>query len=406
MAGPSATAASEAKLVAFDLPPDLAEVSLKRFSLQSSREVLFAADVTDGIRTNAVKGRMTPAEALRSMLAKTGLIAVADAKTGAFSVRREGREDTKNDGGAVTSRPAAEGSASPAPRAGGVVGTIIGRIYKPATGEYARNVEVRILGTDRITESDAGGSYRFEGVTAGDLDLVVTSIGYLPATARVEVAPGQITTHDFNLVGRGVTRDGTVQLEALQVVAEREGHAKALQDQKRAMNIGNVVGSEVFGDTSEGNVGEFLKYLPGVELDYVSNDARGPRLRGMDAQYVGVTLDGVKLASADAFGLTVGTENGGTDGSRAFGFESVSFSGIDSVEVFKTLSADLDADAPAGAINLRSKRAFDRKGRRISWMMSLAGNSAEMYLRNRGPGDGDRHKIRPGGMLEYRGIAR
>ena len=107
MAGPSATAASEAKLVAFDLPPDLAEVSLKRFSLQSSREVLFAADVTDGIRTNAVKGRMTPAEALRSMLAKTGLIAVADAKTGAFSVRREGREDTKNDGGAVTSRPAA-----------------------------------------------------------------------------------------------------------------------------------------------------------------------------------------------------------------------------------------------------------------------------------------------------------
>ncbi len=404
LAGALTAAAADSKTVAFDLPSDLAEVSLKRFSVQSSREVLFAAQVTDGIRTNAVKGRMTPTEALRTMLAKTGLVAVPDARTGAFSVRKEAGEETKNDHGAVTSRPVAPGHAPTAAPVGAGTSTISGRIYKPATGEYARSAGVRIVGTDRVAESDSDGTYRFSNLPAGEFELVVASIGYEPALGRVQVAAGESATRDFNLVARGVMRDGALQLETFQVTGEREGHAKALQDQKRSMNIGNVVGSEIFGDTSEGNAGEFLKYLPGVELDYVSNDARGPRLRGMDAQYVGVTLDGMKLASADAFGLTVGTENGGTDGSRAFGFESVSFSGVDSVEVFKTLSADLDADAPAGAINLRSKRAFDRKGRRVSWMFNLSGNSAEMYLRNRGPGDSDRHKIRPGGMLEYSDI--
>src|SRR5688572_27407492 len=109
LAMPCATAAGDAKLVTFDLPPDLAEVSLKRFSSQASREVLFAASVTDGIRTNAVKGRMTPGEALRAMLAKTGLIAVADATTGAFSVRKEDSAESKNGEGAISTRPAPKG---------------------------------------------------------------------------------------------------------------------------------------------------------------------------------------------------------------------------------------------------------------------------------------------------------
>lgn len=400
-----AASASDSRLINFDLPPDMAEISLKRFSSQASREVLFSASIVDGIRTNAVKGRMTPTEALHRLLARTGLVAVSDARTGAFSVKKEDGAESKNDPGAATNRPVESAPRPASARTSARTGTIMGVVYKPATGEFARNAEVRIRGTNRIAISDTDGAYRIENAPGGEVELVATSIGYEPSTVRVHVRPGEIAVQDLNLLARGVTRsDGTVQLESFEVVAEREGHAKALQDQKRSMNISNVVGSEIFGDTSEGNVGEFLKYLPGIELDYVSNDARGPRLRGMDPQYVGVTLDGVKLASADAFGLVVGTENGGTDGSRAFGFESVSFSGIDSVEVFKTLSADLDADAPAGAINLRSKRAFDRKGRRISWMFNLSGNSAEMYVKNLGPGDGERHKIRPGGMFEFSDI--
>src|SRR5688572_11110900 len=47
----------------FDLSPDVAERSLKVFSQQSGREVLFATDTANGVKTNPVKGNFTPQEA-------------------------------------------------------------------------------------------------------------------------------------------------------------------------------------------------------------------------------------------------------------------------------------------------------------------------------------------------------
>ena len=48
----------------FDVPADLAERSLKRFSEQASREVIFPTKLVENIRTNAVRGRHALREAL------------------------------------------------------------------------------------------------------------------------------------------------------------------------------------------------------------------------------------------------------------------------------------------------------------------------------------------------------
>ncbi|MBI4622258.1 MAG: hypothetical protein HY736_03425 [Verrucomicrobia bacterium] len=86
------------------------------------------------------------------------------------------------------------------------------------------------------------------------------------------------------------------------------------------MNVTTSVAFAVYGDVADGNVGEFLKFLPGVDLEYVDAETRGPRLGGLDPQYAGVTLDGSKLASADAFASYNGMINGGTgDAVRSVG---------------------------------------------------------------------------------------
>jgi TonB-dependent receptor len=283
-------------------------------------------------------------------------------------------------------------------------GVVTGKVLKPATGEYARYAEVSVNGTALHTETDEEGSFRLAGVAAGEITLVVSMPGYQTAIAQVTVPAGQTVVRNIDLhsaQGRS-GEDEAVSLEKLDVSAEAEGQAKSYRNQRRSMNIGEHVSSDEFGEVAEGNVGEFLKHLPGVELEYVQFDARGPRLRGLDPQYVGVTMDGVKLASADAFNATVGSDNAGNEGSRAFGFESISLSSIDSVEVFKSLSADLDADAPAGTINLRSKRAFERQGQRIAYTLSANANSEEFHLkRTSGPGEEKTFKTRPSGSLEY-----
>ena len=62
-------------------------------------------------------------------------------------------------------------AAARAQNAGGA-GTVQGRIFNPATGEYVRNAEVRVQGTDRVTYSEEGGSYVLANVPAGTLSRV------------------------------------------------------------------------------------------------------------------------------------------------------------------------------------------------------------------------------------------
>ena len=281
----------------------------------------------------------------------------------------------------------------------GSPGTITGRILNPATCEYVRNAEVRIESSNRSVVSEAGGVYRLTQVPAGEVTVRVSYIGYAPITATLSVEPGATVTRDFELTARGDATESTpLQLSKFTVSGEREGNAKAIMEQRNSMNITNTVASETFGDVSEGNIGEFLKHLPGVEIDLNADKVQGVRLRGLGSEYTAVTIDGISLAGSDA--------NGGAAGNaRAFNFEQITLSSLDSIEVFKTVSADQEANAPAGTINLRSKRAFDRKGRRISWQASVSAFSEDLtFDRTFGPDDRKKRKLRPGGSLEYSDI--
>jgi hypothetical protein len=74
---------------AYDLPAGPAERSLKLFSKQSGREVLFATQAVRTVQTRAVRGEMTAREALEQLLAGTDLAAFHDERTDVFSVRRK-----------------------------------------------------------------------------------------------------------------------------------------------------------------------------------------------------------------------------------------------------------------------------------------------------------------------------
>jgi len=255
-------------------------------------------------------------------------------------------------------------------------GTVQGRVFNPASGSYVRNAEVRLEGTQQVTFTEGDGSFQFLNVMVGSTTITVTFTGYNTAKETFTVTAGQTAVREINLTSAAAapaTKDGVVQLTAYTVSSEREGNAKAIQAQRAAMNITTSVASDIFGDVTAGNVGEFLKYLPGVDLDYVEPEARGPRLGGMDGQYVGVAVDGMRTANADA-------NRGGGASSRATSFEGFSITSIESIEINWTSTPANDADTPAGNINMRTKRAFDRKGRQVSYNFSSSFNSEEFRL--------------------------
>lgn len=279
-------------------------------------------------------------------------------------------------------------------------GSITGRIFNQANGEYVRDAEVRVSGTNLSASTEPGGYYRLVNVPAGPATVLVSYPGITNVTTEVTVTAGETATQDFTLSGG---ESATLQLETFRVTTEREGNAKALAQQRKSMTVGRSVAADTFGDVTEGNVGEFLKFLPGIELEYVEADTRGPRIGGMSPEYAGVSIDGMKLASADAFVQYGSTENGSTgSATRSFGFEQISINSIESIEINRVTGADVDADSPAGNINLKTKRAFDRKGRHVAWNFGTVLNSEEFRLgKSKGPSDRDSRKAKPNYSLSY-----
>lgn len=268
-------------------------------------------------------------------------------------------------------------------------GSVSGRVANAGTGAYLRNAEVRIVGTDRVTTTADNGQYTFSGLPAGAVSIAVTYPGLDPQQQTVTVAGGA-TTLDFNLTTAGY---GEVQrLSAFVVGSEREGNAKAIVDQKQAANLKTVIASDAFGSVSEDNVGEFLKYMSGLTIDYVENDARQVRVRGLSAKYASVTIDGNPVASAD-FGIATG---------RGFQFEQVSLSTVDTIELNKSPMADQPADSLAGTINVKSKSALNQKGRRIRYSASMTFNEFAFQLgKTMGWDNQERYKALPNGSLEF-----
>ncbi len=280
-------------------------------------------------------------------------------------------------------------------RAQTATGTIAGRVLNQGTGEYLRNAVVTVVGTPLSVAAEAGGVYALSGVPAGPQRVRFTYAGLDVKEETVIVSPGETLALDVSL--SSASYDGVVKLSQFVVASEREGNAKAIMEQKQSIEAKRVLATDTFGSISEGNVGEFLKYLPGVLIDYVEADARSVSLGGLDPKYTSVTLDGAPLASS---GMAAAS---GSGANRAFEFEQMSINSIEMVELSRTPQPENPGSALAGVVNLRSKGAFDRAGRLISVRAGVAFNSMSGQPWKKQPGwdDEDHYRIQPNWGLDY-----
>lgn len=267
----------------------------------------------------------------------------------------------------------------------GAAGSISG-VVSDASGRYLEGAEVAIAGTALRTTSEREGVFRFPTVPAGTHTLTVSYPGMSASSQTVNVAAGQAAIVRTNL------SSDTVMLEAFTVNTSKEGMAQAIALQKASFNQKLVAASDQFGDISEGNVGEYLKFLPGIGIDYTANDARAVSLRGMNPIFTNVTVDGGRVAS--------GTSSGD---SRRFELEQVAINNVETIEVFKTMTPDMSADNTGGQVNLVTKSAFDREAKtQFNYNVSLTGNADNLSFSKRGAwGNGPQLLIRPNIDLNY-----
>jgi TonB-dependent receptor len=120
-------------------------------------------------------------------------------------------------------------------------------------------------------------------------------------------------------------------------------------DQKHNSNVTReVITANDAGKLPDQNVGEVVSRAPGVAVADDQGEGRYVVIRGLDPSLAAVRINGQDAAAPE------------TD-TRSIKLDTVPTGLIGSVEVIKNQTAEYDANAIAGAVNIKTLSAFDRK---------------------------------------------
>ena len=352
----------------FDLPAGDAVDTLRRAAQQAGREIMFPAGTVRGVRTAAVRGEFTLEDAVRRMIAGTPLVLVRDQQTGALAIDRS----------ASTAR-----------------GTVEGRVSHGATGDFLEGARVVVEGAGLETYTDAGGYFRLAGLPAGTVGLQVFYSGFPAVTERLTVAADETARRDIALAPTpGRPGDSVVKLSEFVISSSREmsSAALAINEQRHAPNLRSVVATDELGFVPEGNVAEFIKFLPGVSVDNVGGFARNVSIDGVPAEYVPITIDGFSVASANPGGGTA----------RNVSLDMLSINNLSRVEVVFSPTPESQGSALAGSVNMVPRSAFERAKPVVNWnAYLLMRDNARDFHKTPGPQRRATRKVHPGFDFTY-----
>ncbi len=248
-------------------------------------------------------------------------------------------------------------------------GALTGRVVDEM-GYVLPGATITIEGADVGTVSDIDGFFRLAGLENGTYKVKITYIGYNPVEHTITVANNR--TVPLNNI---VMKEGILMQEV--VVTGFNAQHRAMARQKNNINVTNVISADQVSRFPDSNIGDALKRIPGISVQYDQGEARFGHIRGTSPDLSSVTIDGTRVPSAEAE-------------MRSVQLDLIPSDMIQTIEVNKVVMPEMDADAIGGSVNLVTKS--QPAGRRISAMAGSGYNLiSEKPTLNLGLSYGDRY---------------
>ena len=137
------------------------------------------------------------------------------------------------------------------------------------------------------------------------------------------------------------------------VTGQRASLARAIAAQEQADNIVSVISSDDIGHLPDKNAAEALARLPGVSVQRDQGEGRYVVVRGLDADYNSVTINGANVPSPEA-------------SRRAVALDVLPAGLVRSLEVTKSATPDQDANSLGGTVEVKTLSAFDLPGKLLT----------------------------------------
>jgi hypothetical protein len=189
--------------------------------------------------------------------------------------------------------------------------------------------------------TNAQGEFIVTNLEPGSYTVSVSYLGFSSQNKDVTVAAGQVAKVD-------VVLPVATQNEQVVVTAGRSyGEAEAVNEIRAADNVLNILPAAVITSLPNANVADAVGRLPGVTLERDEGEGKYVQIRGTAPNLSNLTMDGIVVPSPEG-------------GVRQVKLDTIPADLIDSVQINKTLQANMDADAIGGSVNLVTKTAWER----------------------------------------------
>ena len=215
-------------------------------------------------------------------------------------------------------------------------GTVRGRIVD-GSKQILPGASIYIDKLHTGVTSDINGFYTLPNLDPGTYTLKVSYVGYDPVLISITIPEGKTLEKDV------VMKEG-VELQEVVIGGALQGQNRAINAQKSNLGITNIVSADQVGKFPDSNIGDALKRISGINVQYDQGEARFGQVRGTSADLSSVTINGNRVPSAEG-------------DTRNVQLDLIPADMVQTIEVNKVITPDMDADAIGGSINLVTKNS-------------------------------------------------
>jgi TonB-dependent receptor len=233
-------------------------------------------------------------------------------------------------------------------------GLISGRIIdKNNLSLPGATIEIRAIKRQAI--SDLTGAYKLLNLPDGTYTVLVSYIGYKSEQKTIRISNSAAVRLDMTMTG-----DAGNGLENVVVTGSTGAALKALNQQKNSNRIVNIISADQIGRFPDPNIGDALKRVPGIYVQLDQGEASLISIRGTDPSKSTININGTNMS--------------GTGNDRSVSINAVPADMVQTVEVTKAITPDMDGDAIGGVVNLITRKAPYAK------LLSVTGGSGYSFM--------------------------
>ena len=202
-------------------------------------------------------------------------------------VARQANLDVKQQGFNILLKPHTEAETQNA------FGAIRGRVLDDQLNVGLPGATVLQKGTLNGTTTDLNGEF-FLRAPVGEIELEISYIGFQKISQVVSITDGTTASIELKM------RSDVTELSGVIVTGSLQGQQKALNQQKNADNIKNIVSADQIGRFPDPNVAEALQRVPAVNIERDQGEGRYVLIRGLAPQFTNISINGEQIPSPEA----------------------------------------------------------------------------------------------------------